>query len=148
MMHLFKNCGVYNICHSGKLQLTITFWCISPIPSSIMMPAHHRNGGSSLPMIIGHGNIGGYVQELYHFPSTNPNGGNAQLHNSGSSVAYTCWPLYTIIPVIIHFYLGFNSIISWIARVVNFIENVYHIRVWKALSKCTNFSDVTVRSSK
>ena len=47
----------------------------------------------------------------------------------------------TIIPVILHLYLGFNGIISCIARIVGFIENVYHIRVWKALSKCTNFSD-------
>ena len=47
----------------------------------------------------------------------------------------------TIIPVISHLYLGFNGIISCIARVVDFIENVYHIRVWKALSKGTNFSD-------
>ena len=47
----------------------------------------------------------------------------------------------TIIPVISHLYLGFNGIISCISRIVDFIENVYHIRVWKALSKCTNFSD-------
>ena len=53
----------------------------------------------------------------------------------------------TIIPVILHLYLGFNGIISCIARIVGFIENVYHIRVWKALSKCTDFSDAVSGAS-
>ena len=59
-------------------------------------------------------------------------------------VVYPGWhgvAIHTIIPVIVHFYLGFNGIISWFIRIINFIENMYHIRVWKALSECTNFSD-------
>ena len=45
-----------------------------------------------------------------------------------------CWcgvAIGAVIPVILHLYLGFNGIISCISRIVDFIENVYHIRVWK-----------------
>ena len=49
--------------------------------------------------------------------------------------------IYAIISAIVHFYLGFNAIINWFARIVNLIENAYNIRVWKPLSKYTNFPD-------
>ena len=49
---------------------------------------------------------------------------------------------YTIIAVMVHCYLGFNSLSCWFTRIVNIFENAYIIWVCKTLSKCNIFSDV------
>ena len=73
------------------------------------------------------------TQELYSFSGVSQSGRDHQICHFGSvyqsilACAYVS-AIYIIIAVIVHCYQGFYEIINCSTRIIDFIENAYHIR--------------------